>query len=182
MRLAALIVVAMLVASGTGAAAPRPDPRSLVLRKRDVPSSYTILRAHTGVLSNAAAAQGNRDLIAGFKSWLRLTGYNVEYQGGIKGTIGSRADVFASARGARSMLQWVVAGTPSSTGLEFVRREPSVGNGAYVYRKDFGTLLFVVVEWRFRNIYAHIGADGVGVRGALALARVQQNRIEAALK
>jgi len=57
-----------------------------------------------------------------------------------------------------------------------------LGDEAFVFRKDFGSTVFVVVEWRYRNVSAHVGADGVGVKGAIALARVQQRRIAAALR
>jgi hypothetical protein len=53
---------------------------------------------------------------------------------------------------------------------------------ALVFRKDFGSTVFVVVEWRYRNVCAHVGADSVGVKKAIALARVQQRRIAAALR
>ncbi len=154
----------------------------MVLRKSDLPSGYAILRANTGPVSNAKAAQGNRDLLARFATWRRVTGYRVEFTGGAKGGIGSSADVFRSTTGARGYLRWSAQVTPPRTGLRLVRRRAGLGDEAYVFQKDFGSTLFVVVEWRYRNVTAHVGADSVGVRGALALARVQQRRIIAALR
>jgi hypothetical protein len=133
-------------------------------------------------VTNAEAAQRNEFLIRRFASWGRVTGYAVEYYGGIKGSIVSRVDVFRRPSGAHSYLAWSARETPPRTGLKFVRRQRGLGDEAVVFRKDFGTLVFVVVEWRYRSVFAHVGADSVGVNGAIALARVQQRRMVAALK
>ena len=176
-----LTVAGVFVLTATAIAFAAVDPTTMVLRKTDVAGGYTVLRANTGPLPNTKAAQGNRELITGFKAWGRITGYSVEYQGGIKGTIGSRVDLFRGRRGAGSFLDWVAKNTPPNTGLAFVRREAGLGDEAFVFRKDFGSTVFVVVEWRYRNVSAHVGADSVGVKGAIALARIQQRRIAAAL-
>jgi hypothetical protein len=177
-----LFIAGVVALSATAVAVAGIEPTTMVLRKADLPGGYTVLRANTGPLPNAKAAQGNRELIAGFKSWGRITGYSVEYQGGTKGTIGSRVDLFRARPGARSFLGWVAKNTPPNTGLTFVRREARLGDEAFVYRKDFESTVFVVVEWRYRNVAAHIGADSLGINGAIALARVQQRRIAAALR
>ena len=106
----------------------------------------------------------------------------MEFTGGVKGSIGSSVDLFRGTAGARGYLRWSARVTPPRTGLRLIRRPSGLGDEAYVFEKDFGTTLFVVVEWQYRNVVAHVGADGVGVRGALALARVQQRRIVAALR
>jgi hypothetical protein len=177
-----LLGAAVLALTVTTAASAGADPRAMVLRTSDLPHGYAILRANTGPAPNAKAAQGNRDLLARFATWGRVTGYRVEFTGGVKGSIGSSADLFRGTPGARGYLRWSAQVTPPRTGLRLVRRQRGPGDEAYVFEKDFGTTLFVVVEWRYRNVTAHVGADGVGVSGALALARVQQRRIVAALR
>jgi hypothetical protein len=57
-----------------------------------------------------------------------------------------------------------------------------LGDEAFVFRKDVGSTVLVVVEWRYRNVSAHVGADSVGVEGAMALARIQQRRVAVALR
>jgi hypothetical protein len=156
-------------------------PSVLVLRKSDLPAGYTVLRANTGRLSNVDAAQGNRHLLRDFALWGRRDGYSIEYDGGIRGNIASRVDLFRGTAGAGNFLAWVAKQTPSSAGIPLVRRQSGLGDAAYVFRKDFGSSIFVIVEWRYRNVSAHVSADSVGIRRTLALARIQQRRIAAAL-
>jgi hypothetical protein len=176
-----LVIAGVMALIATPVSAARLDPTAMVLRKADVPKGYSVLRANTGLLTNAKAAQGNEDLLRSLASWRRLTGYNVEYDGGLKGTIASRVDVFRRPAGARSFLAWLVVQIPRTSGLNLVRLEPRLGDQAFLYQKDFGATLFVVVEWRYRNVCALLGADGLGVKRTIALARVQQRRIVTAL-
>ena len=177
-----LVIAGILALIATPTSSARLNPTAMVLRQGDVPSGYTVLRANTGLLTNAKAAQGNVELTRGFASWKRITGYSVEYDGGVAGTIASRVDLFRQPYGSRRFLAWVAESTPPNTGLSLVRREAGLGDEAFVFRKDFGSTVFVVVEWRYRNVSAHVGADSVGVKGAIALARVQQHRFAAALR
>ena len=154
----------------------------MVLRNGDLPRGYDVLRANTGRLPNAKAAQGNRQLERDFTSWGRSDGYTIEYDGGVRGNISSRVDLFRQRRGAASFLTWSVEATPKWAGIPLVRREPGLGEAAFVFRKDFGTSVFFVVEWRYRNICAHVSADNLGVPKTIELARVQQRRIVAALR
>ena len=106
-----LVVFALIGA----AAAATPDPARLVLRKTDLPKGYSVLRANTGRVTNAAAAQGDPELTRGFAAWGRIKGYNVEWDGGLAGAISSSAELFRTARGAKAYLAWSVANAPSRT-------------------------------------------------------------------
>ena len=180
MRILVLLAVAAVVAA-SGAGAATIDPMRLVLRRADLPNGYTVLRANTGRVSNAAAAQGNREIAHSFAVWGRQTGYGVEYDGGLAGTIASSVDLFRAPPGASAYLRWSVAVAPSRTGLRFARLRAGPGEEAFVARKSFGGPPWVIVVWRFRNVFASASADSIGLRRTVALARVQQRRIAAAL-
>lgn len=177
-----LLLIASALALLTAPASAAVSPMSLVLQKADLPPGYKVLRANTGRLTNAKAAQGNRDLLRAFGEWRRFDGFSVEYDGRFKGNIASRIDLFRHARGSAAFLAWSVKATPKWAGIPFVRREPGLGDAAYVFRKDFGTSVFIVVEWRYRNVCGHVSADNLGIRRTIALARVQQRKIAAALR
>jgi hypothetical protein len=72
-----LVIAGLVVLTATAVAVASLNPTTMVLRNADVPSGYTVLVANTGPLPDTKAAQGNRELIAGFKAWGRLAGYNV---------------------------------------------------------------------------------------------------------
>ena len=162
------------------AAAATPDPARLVLRETDLPKGYSVLRANTGRVTNAAAAQGDPELTRGFAAWGRIKGYNVEWDGGLAGAISSSAELFRTARGAKAYLAWSVANAPSRTGLVF-RHRAGLGDEAYVARKSFGGAPWVLVIWRYRSVFATTSADTLGVERTVALARIEQRRLAAAL-
>jgi hypothetical protein len=177
LRHSLLIAGALVLIAAPMASSALPNPRALVLRQSDLPRGYNVLRANTGALTNAQAAQGNRELLRDFAAWGRRDGYSVEYEGGIRGNIASRVDLFRGVGGAGKFLAWVAEATPKSAGIPLVRRQAGLGNAAYIFRKDFGSSTFVVVEWRYRNVCAHVSGDGLGIRKTLALAHIQQRRI-----
>ena len=178
-----LVVLAVLAAAALvpSAGAGTVDPAALVLRGADLPHGYDVLRANTGRVSNADAAQGNRALARSFALWGRLTGYNVEYEGGFAGNIASSVDLFRRLQGAKAYLRWSVAVSPSRTGLTFRPLPNGPGDEAFFARKSFGGPPWVIVLWRFRGVFASASADTIGLKRTLALARVQQRRIAAAL-
>jgi hypothetical protein len=172
-----LVVLAVLGATAAGS----PDPARLVLRTGDLPKGYSILRANTGPVTNAAAAQGNAEIKRSFTVWGRITGYNVEWDGGLAGAISSSAELFRTPGGAKSYLTWSVANAPTRTGLVFHRRA-GLGEEAYVARKSFGGAPWVIVIWRYRSVVATTSADTLGVERTVALARIEQRRVAAGLR
>lgn len=172
-----LVVLALVGLAGVGT----PDPARLVLRKTDLPKGYSVLRANTGRVTNAAAAQGDPAMTHRFAAWGRTTGYNAEWDGGLAGAISSSAELFRTSAGAKAYLTWWVADAPSRTGLVF-RRRAGLGDEAYVAKKSFGGAPWVLVIWRYRTVFATASADTLGVERTVTLARIEQRRLASAFR
>jgi Ni/Co efflux regulator RcnB len=170
-----------LAVTATAAATAQPDPADLVLRRGDVPRGYALDRSESGPRTNAVEARENRELRSKFATWRRITGYQVEFERGDE-TIGSRVDLFRDRSGPRSMLAWFVKELRGSTQLMELRTKVELGDEALVYRWKLGNDQFSVVAWRYKAAFAVVGAGELGTTRTLALARVQQRRVAAALR
>jgi len=165
-------VVAPVAAAGL-------DPSKLVLRQTDVPSGFRPEAAEGGVRSNELESKGNPELRTLFRRWGRLTGYEAVYERGNEAAvINSRADVFRRPAGARGILVWfdreLIKGSPVSLRRAAVR----IGEAGWVYSGPGVT----IVVWRDGRVFAGVSGEGLGRERTLALARVQQRRIAAALR
>jgi hypothetical protein len=161
------------------AAAATVDPRSLVLQQADVPRGFQLDREDSGVRSNAAESAGQPEVRALFARSGRLTGYEIAYgRGGTR--IEARADVFRSAAGARTLFEWYNRELPKA-GLRGLRSSAiRVGAAGRLYSGSTGSP-FNLVVWRYDRVFAGVVGLGVTRARTIALARVQQRRISAAL-
>jgi hypothetical protein len=177
----AALVSAILV--GTAVAAG-PDPSALVLRSSDVPREYALDRDESGPYPNARVGTSARarTLIARLG---RVTGYRKRWvlreHGSIRRVITSSADVLRGVAGARL---YVKLGSTdlARSGIKGLRRSPvRIGDEAWLFHGDSDDELAWVV-WRSGRVGAMLLGWGIRPSETLALARVQQRRIEAATR
>ena len=179
MRRLFLVPLAAALLAGAASAAT-VDPQSLVLRKADLPRGFQVDRGQTGVRTNELEARDYPELRAKLVRWGRVTGYQAEFDRG-SATISSRADVFRTAGGARLLLSFFDTEVRSG-GVLVLRRAPTdVGVDGSVYSAS-APVAFTLVVWRHGRVFAGVMGQGVTQERTIALARVQQRRIAAALR
>lgn len=178
---------------GVGAAAT-VNPKLLVLRQGDVLAGYRFGEA--AVISNQVA---HPELASRFG---RITGYGIAYARQ-ESVLRSVASVFRTPQGAHLYLAGSLKkldGTKCAARFyeNYSRvRRVSVGAEGWIYRhQDCGQsgpsgTSYYAVFWRHDRIVAGvdawreintIGAPGLSIAQTVALARLQQRRIEAALR
>jgi hypothetical protein len=179
---AALLLAAIASAAGL-------DPRSLVLTQADMPAGYRLDRNDSFVMSNARFSGGiraNEKLVA--RSG-RITGYLATYErraGERLRTIRSRTDVLATPAGARLLLSALDASMRKTNAkrpplLAYGRERAGIGGEGWVHWSG-SPGYFVFVMWRHGRVLGVVDSWGVGRERTLALARVQQRRLAAALR
>ncbi len=172
-----LLAASLLVA---GAAAATLDPRSLVVRRSDIPSSYRLDPRESGVRPNDGASVHATEQTLYSRSG-RITGYEVTYRRGST-YIRSRADLFRAPGGPKVVLDWFDAETKRS-GIKGLRRgRAGIGSESWVYWGGTPPVSVNLVAWREGRVFAGIVGFGMTKRRALELARAQQRRIVAALR
>jgi hypothetical protein len=177
LALAAVTAAALVCVSYAGA---EVVPKSLVLSQADLPAGFRLDPGGTGVRSNAAESKGHTEVSRMFARSGRVTGYEAQFDRG-RSTIESRVDLFRRAAGAQVLFDWFVREVKIAgiSGLE--RSRSDVGSEGWVYTSPSrGT--FTLVVWRYDRVFAGVVARGVSRERTLALARVQQRRIAAALR
>jgi hypothetical protein len=170
---AATILAAPAAASGL-------DPKALVLGPTDVPTGFRLDRDESGLRTNELEARESPETRALFSRWRRVTGYQARYERS-DSTIEARADLFLDRDGARNLFDWVNREFRRA-GLKGLKRAPAgVGNQGWVYWGGASSGIAVVV-WRYSRVWSGIAGMGLGKARVLALARLQQQRIAAALR
>ena len=176
-RLLLALALALLVVP---LASAEVSPRALVLGQTDVPAGFRLDRDESGSRTNETEAQKDIRLPGLFKRWGRVTGYETEYDRQ-DATLGSSADLFRSPKGARLMMAWFVK-EARTLGARGIRRSAvQIGAGGWLYGGGMGTGAFNLVVWRHERVFAGVVVLGIGKTRTLALARVQQRRLAAAL-
>lgn len=176
------LVLALLGAAvlATPVAASGVDPKALVLGPTDVPTGFRLDRDASGIRTNELEARESPETRVRFSRWRRVTGYQARYERG-DSTIEARADLFRDPDGARNLLAWVDREFQRS-GLKGLKRaRAGVGKEGWVYWGG-SSLGLAVVVWRYSRVWSGIGSMGLGRARVLALARLQQQRIAAALR
>jgi hypothetical protein len=179
MRVVAAGVVALSVLVGS-ATAGTVDPRALVIRPADVPAGYQLERSESGLRTNAVEAKENTEMAPLFRRWGRVTGFQLIFERGER-TIEARTDLFRAASGAGRMLVWSerqsrLAGVQ---GLRGARAD--VGDEGWIFWTT-AQWTETYVYWRFGRAWSAVGGRGQTRGQALAFARLQQQRIAAALR
>lgn len=184
MRLAALALVAVVLAGCSDGSPAVPEsvlPR-LVLQPADVPAGLEQFdegrQARGDQPGGARAAADRFGRLGGWKARYRRTG-SVTVAGPL--VIESRADVFESNGGARDELE-AFAADPQGQAKEVDLGDKGVLTTA-VQPAFPRPLRIYVVAWRHDNAVAVVtvqGFRGVSEQATLALARTQEQRIEAA--
>jgi hypothetical protein len=181
-----LVLVAALVCAllaGTAVAA-EPNASALVLRSGDVPPGFVLERDESGWYPNGKVGTSKRarTLIARLG---RVTGFRnrwvVREHGSIHRVITSSADVLREVAGARLYVK-LGSGDLERSGINGLRRSPvRLGDEAWLVHGDSDDVLAWVV-WRSGRVGAMLLGWGLRPTETLALARVQQRRIEAATR
>ncbi|HEX6789227.1 MAG TPA: hypothetical protein VF091_08300 [Gaiellaceae bacterium] len=107
-RLLGLTTIAVLTLAGTSAAATHPNPKTLVLRLKDVPRGFGVQTTTNYTIQGAASDGGVT--VAQLRSWGYLAAYEIDFARTVqvsktaRGAFGvySFASIFASPQGAHS--------------------------------------------------------------------------------
>ena len=179
----ACIVVAALALLAVPASAAQIDPAEFVLRLAEVPVGFELDREESGLRSNELEVKENPEIRVVVR-WGRVTGYQAAYTRRTRnpGTIESRADLFNGATGARKLLVWVDSELRKSGFAGQKRARVDLGSEGWVHWAGGSGLDLSVVVWRQGRVFAGVMALGLTKDRTLALARVQQRRIVAALR
>ncbi len=177
MRLLVAIAAVLLVA--VPASAAEVDPKQLVLRQADVPAGFQLDPDESGVRTNAREAKSGPEARALIARAGRVTGYEASWSKESI-TFESRADLCERSAGARVVFDYIEH-EMKLAGIKGLRREAAgIGTESWVYWA--GQRGFTLVAWRYDRVFAGIVGLGLTKSQALALARVQQRRIAAALR
>jgi hypothetical protein len=181
MRTPLLIALAAVVTFCGSAAASDADvdPGKLVLQEADVPKGFTVDEEETGVQSNREAGS-DREARALVARSGRITGYEAEFDRGTA-SISSRADLFRTAAGATMLLRYLEREIRKAGIARMRAARVRIGAEGWVWGVP-RPVSFSIVVWRYRRVFAGIAVAGIPRARALALARVQQRRIAAALR
>ena len=179
-RVISLVLLALALAVPAAASPAKLDPSTLVLRQADVPDGFEVDRSGTGLRTNAYEARSEPRFKSLFVRWGRVTGYEVEFEGR-NATVGSRADVLRTAKGAEQMLDWYEVEVKKIGIRGFIRTKVTVGDEGWMYRSRTPAS-FTIVTWRSGRVFAGLGTTGLSQERTLGLARAQQRRIQAALR
>jgi len=165
------------------ASAAQIDPAGLVLRQADIPAGFVLDAEESGARSNAQEVKEHPEIRVVLRGG-RVTGYQSAYTRRTRnlGTIESRADVFDSANGAHKLLVWVDSELRKLGFAGQKRAAVNVGSEGWVHWAGGSGLDPSVVVWRQGRVFAGVMALGLTKDRTLALARVQQRRIVAALR
>jgi hypothetical protein len=132
-----------------------------------LPSGYRLDRSQSFVYSN-------RLFTADYAARLgRVTGYIAKYHGQPRGFMRSRVDVFRRGAGARQLLHDLDDAYRSRG-----RQKAGLGAEGWVYSSG----VWAMVIWRHGRLLGLIDSWGLGKAQTLALARLQQRRMAAALR
>lgn len=177
-----LVVFVLLGALALPASAADVDPQLLVLREADLPYGFQPDADDTGVFTNAQAAKGaDARTRALLRRSGRITGYQADFDFADT-TVKSRADVFRKSEGAKLVLN-AAARQFDASGIRGMHRSPlRIGAEGWVYGQRSGSDTLNYVVWRYDRVFAGLAAWGVTKTRTIALARMQQLRIEAALR
>ena len=173
----ALATTALLASAA--AAGGAVEPRTLVLGPGDVPAGFRLDDAESGVRSNAREAKGGVETARIIARSGRVTGYRNVFARR-SSSIESRADLCRTPVGAATLLDWFVLEMRKSGIRGLKRSRVSVGGEGYVYSGGKPSA-FTLVTWRHGRVWAGVVVLGLTKDRAIALARVQEQRIEAVI-
>jgi hypothetical protein len=176
-------VIATLAAVGllyVPLAAAELDPSRLALAQADVPPGYRFDERTSGVRSNAVESNGKVEVRRLLARTGRTTGYEAEFDKG-ELRIESRIDVFRQVGGSRKFFDWFVVEMRKAGVLGLTRSRVRIGAGGWTYTGRASSA-FTLVVWRYDRVFGGVVATGLSKAQTLALARVQQRRMAAALR
>jgi hypothetical protein len=183
-RLSALLLAAAFLATAAGASTV--DTRLLVLQRTDVPATFGLDRDASRYWSNAALARSAPEVRKLLASSGRISGYTATYEDGAPAIVsaahlfrkGAGAHVFYAGENAR---QRALNAERVRRGGQAYRHESLVlGDEASFYRSTRAPTVMLLV-WRTGRVVGSLSTWGLGRDRTVALARVQQRRVEKTL-
>jgi opacity protein-like surface antigen len=175
MRVLTLIAVCAAAFAVTASAA-QVNPKALVLQQRDAPAGFQLDRTKSGLLTNAEVRDPSDPTFEARAG--RTTGYFVQYvQRGTGSGVQSQVDLFRKPGGARMLLERVHA-----SWLKLANGDPwgraRIGTEGWYFGGDVDSAVY----WRYGRAVGFVLGIGMSRQQTLALARLQQRRIAAALR
>jgi len=183
-RLSAMLLAAAFLAAAAGASTV--DTRLLVLQRSDVPATFQLDRHASRYWSNAALARSAPEVRKLLASSGRISGYTATYENGTPAIVsvahlfrkGAGAHVFYAGEDAQ---QRALNAERVKRGGHAYRHESLVlGDEASSYRSTQAPR-FTLVLWRTGRVVGSLSTWGLGRDRTVALARVQQRRVEKTL-
>ena len=157
------------------------DLPRVVLQPDDLPRAFTRFDEGRQIGADAppGATPDRFGRSGGWKARYRRSG-STETRGPL--VVESRADLFASADGAAKDLEAMRARLRGGRAVA----QPHLGDDAVASMLRQGGVVFFTIGWRYENVTASVSVNGFAGRlslaDAVALARKQQQRIEAAAR
>lgn len=177
--LVGLLVATVLAAT---ARADSPDPGTLVLRQSDVPATFKLDAAKSGLRTRKQDAVDTPGLPAQYERWGHVLAYQRRF---VKGddSIVSRVDLFRKPSGSSRMFAWFVAAAQRQNSAIRMRAAPvALGDEGIAYGLNGSGLRLNLYAWRYRRVFSVVGGSALARTRVLALARLQQQRVAAALR
>ncbi len=175
--LAAAIVALVLCLPALGAG---PGPGTMVLRASDVPEGFVVDPAGTGLRTNEREGRDEPKARQLFRRAGRVTGYESRFERKID-SIASRVDLFGGPAGPPLLLDYFDKEMRKSGIRGLHRSRLAIGDEGWLYGDKKGDVITFAV-WREGRVFAAVVGAGITRPHTLALARLQQRRIAAALR
>jgi hypothetical protein len=164
---------------GTAAGAMAIDASQLVVQQADVPA-YRLVPAESGRRTNRSEARTDPEVARLAARAGRTSASVAVYEDG-KHRIRSRADLFRSAAGAKTLLRYA-DGDLRRAGIKGLRRTTAtLGAEGWIFSGGVGDAAIAVAGWRQGRVFAAVATTGLSRSETLAVARRQQLRITHAL-
>jgi hypothetical protein len=188
-RLAAVSVLLLSIVTTAGASTT-VDAKTLVLQPSDVPRGFEA-EGRGGYVSNAALADGREVLRKLVVRSRRVTGYRMTFDKRVSGTrqtILSRSHLCETVPGAHALFAFadseqraLNAARIARGGRVFGMRRGVLGHDSSLYWARTRPY-YALVLWRTSRVVAALSTWGLRPEPTLDLARLQQSRIDRALR
>jgi hypothetical protein len=180
MRIALAALVAVLLSASAAAAAASPNPGTMVLRASDVPQGFVVDPAETGLRTNEREWRDEPETRRLFRRAGRVTGYESRFDRKLD-SIASRVDLCRGPAGPGLLLDYFDEEMRKAGIKGLYRSRLALGDEAWLYGDRKGEVITFVV-WREGRVFSGVVGNGITRARTLALARLQQRRVAAAVR
>ena len=168
------------------AAASNIDPQALVVRQADLQAGFVVDRELSRATTNESYVRNGLGRLVARTG--RLTGYHRGFRhrtSKVK-VVQAGVGVFRVPDGAQAMLSWQDAEQRRHNAKRGViqaygRESVCIGTRGWVYWGGYPAY-YVLVSWSSGSLHGYVVSWEIGRKATLALARLQQRRMAAALR